>query len=388
MKIGKHLFSISILLIFIAGTLLLFPACGQKAEKVENKVEVYKIGAILPLSGTQAYFGDESKAGLELAAKELKQGLKEKGIEIKVIYEDSANDPAQTAVAANKLINTENIKYIISLFPMSPVVNSIVQNRNDVLHLAATMSPDTVIPGKTMRIYPSQSEEARKMMDFMKSIGAKRVAVFHLRIKDHEAVVEQIKSNLEKAGVPLITETMEFTDADAKAQMQKIKNFKPDLLMLILLPDFHYRVFKAINDIAGLPKNTRIIGNISFLYPTKETPKEWLENVCFLAPKAFIGGLNLPNKFQEDFKKESKMDPTIVSTFLYINMKILGKALLNGKNSTRDIFDFLTTTKQFNTAAGEIEILPDGDCTVSLGYGVIKDGKRLAFTLEHPQPKD
>ena len=387
MKRGKHLFSISILLIFITGSLLLFPGCGQKAEKVAASVKVYKIGAILPLTGTQSYFGEESKEGIELAEKELKTGLKEKGIELKMIYEDSANDPAQTAVAANKLVNAD-IKYIISLFPMSPVVNSIVQTRNDVLHLAATMSPDTVIPRKTMRIYPSQSEEARKMIDFMKSIGAKRVAVFHLRIKDHEAVAAQIKAGLEKAGVQLITETMEFTDADAKAQMQKIKNFKPDLLMLILLPDFHYRVFKAINEIGGLPKNTRIIGNISFLYPTKETPREWLENVCFLAPKAFIGGLNLPGKFQEDFKSEFKKDPTIVSTFLYINMKILGKALLNGKTSSQDIIDFLTTTKRFNTVAGEIEILPDGDCTLPLGYGVIKDGKRLAFTLEQPQPKD
>lgn len=379
----KRQFSV-LFLVFMIGALTLLPGCTQKSENdiQASKVEVYKVGAILPSTGTQAYFGEEAEAGLKLAEKELNAAFKEKGIELKVSYEDSENDPTKTAGAANKLVSQENIKYIISLFPMSPVVNSVTQAKNDVLHLAATMSPDIIIPQKTIRIYPNQGEEAQKMIAFMKAIEAKKVAIFHLRIKDHEAVAAQIKSDLKNAGAALMTETMEFTDTDAKAQMQKIKNFKPDLLMLILLPDFHYRVFKAINEVGGLPKNTRIIGNISFLYPTKETPKEWLENVIFLAPKAFIGGLNLPQKFQEDFKSEFKKDPTIVSTFLYINLKILGEALLNGKKSSLDIIDFLTSKKKFDTVAGEIEILQNGDCTVSLGYGVIKDGKRTEYTLE------
>ncbi|MGD2086615.1 MAG: ABC transporter substrate-binding protein [Candidatus Aminicenantes bacterium] len=386
MKRGKYLLSISILLIFITGILTSFPGCGKKDKKDEPGIEVYKIGAVLPRSGTQSYFGDESKAGIELAEKELRDGLKEKGVELEIIYEDSQNIPDKAASAALNLLNVKKVNCLISLFPMCPVVNGVTQGKN-VLHMAATMSPGIAKPQNTLQIYPSQVEEAQKMIAYMESIKAQKVAIFHLTVKAHEETAAYIRPVLEKAGIENFTETMAFTDVDAKTQMQKIKDFKPDLLMLILLPDFHQKVFKAIHDVGGLPENCKIIGNISFLYPSPETPSEWLENVVFVAPKPFIGGVTLAEEFQKTFKEQAKMEPTIVSTFLYINIKILAEALLNGNTSSQDIINFLTATKtKFKTVAGEIEFLPDGSCTVSLGYGVIKDGKRLPFTLG--QPKD
>lgn len=376
----KQLFSM-LTLIFIIVVPMLTQGCAPKNEsKVQAPgIKIFKIGAILPLTGAQAYFGEEAKAGIMFAEKELKEEVKKKGIELEVIYEDSQNVPDQAAIAANKLLNINKANCLISLFPMCPVVNGVTQGKN-VLHLAAIMSSDISNPKNTIKIYPGHVEEAQKMIAYMEFVRAQKVAIFHLTVKDQEEMVHSnIIPSLEKTGVEFITETMAFTDVDAKAQMQKIKNFKPDLLMIILLPDFHQKVFKSLYDVGFLSKDVKIIGNISFLYTT-DTPKEWLEDVVFLAPKHFIGGVDLPKEFTENFKKEYNQYPTIVSTFLYINVNILGEALLNGKTSSQDIINFLTTTKtKFETVVGEIKILHDGDCTVPLDYGVIKNGKRLIY---------
>ncbi len=389
MQISSQLSSI-LTLIFIIVVLTMVSGCVQKNESEVQApgIEIFKIGAILPLTGTQAYFGEEAIAGIKFAEKELKEELKEKRIELEVIYENSQNVHELAAIAANKLLNIKQVDCLISIFPMCPVINGVIQGKN-VLHLAVIMSSHITKLSNTIKIYPSHVEEAQKMITYMESVKAQKVAIFHLTVKDQEEMVyDNIIPSLEKIGLKFLVETMGFTDVDPKAQMKKIKDFDPDFLILILLPDFHQKVFKAIHDVGGMPENCKIIGNISFLYTT-DTPKEWLEDVVFIAPKHFIGGLDLPKEFIENFKKEYNQDPTIVSTFLYINVKILGEALLNGNTSSRDIINFLKNTKkQFKTVAGEIEILSDGDCTVFLDYGVIKGGKRLAFTLDQQQLKE
>jgi len=382
MQISSQLSSI-LTLIFIIVVLTMVSGCVPKNESEVQApgIEIFKIGAILPLTGAQAYFGEEAMAGIKFAEKELKEELKDKRIELEVIYENSQNVPEIAAIAANKLLNIKQVNCIISLFPMSPVINGVTQGKN-VLHLAAIMSLDINKFSNTIKIYPGHAEEAQKMIAYMEAEKAQRVAIFHLTVKDQEEMVyDNIIPSLKKIGVKFLVETMGFTDVDAKAQMKKLKDFNPDFLILILLPDFHQKVFKAIHDVGGMPENCKIIGNISFLYTT-DTPKEWLDDVVFVAPKHFIGGLDLPKEFIENFKKEYAQYPTIVSTFLYINVKILGEALLNGNTSSQDIINFLENTKKkFKTVAGEIEILPDGDCKVSLDYGIIKDGKRSLYPL-------
>ena len=188
-------------LFFIIGILTFIPGCGTKSENQEQttKTVIYKIGAVLPLSGSQSYFGVESRTGIEHALAELKDELAGKDIDLRVIYEDSQNIPDKTANAAINLLNVKKVNCLISLFPMCPVANGVTQNSKDVLHLAATMSPGIVTPENTIRIYPSQVEEAQKMIEYMKSIQAKKAAIFHLSVKAHEETAAIIKKALENA---------------------------------------------------------------------------------------------------------------------------------------------------------------------------------------------
>jgi len=75
--------------------------------------EPIKIGAVLPLTGTESSWGADAKEGIELAVEEINSrgGIKNKKIEI--IYEDGQCKPEPAVTAAQKLINVDRVSVII-----------------------------------------------------------------------------------------------------------------------------------------------------------------------------------------------------------------------------------------------------------------------------------
>ncbi len=72
--------------------------------------ESIKIGALLPLTGKLANLGEDVRNSLELT----RQQIKEKdGIDLEIIYEDSAADAKIALPAAQKLINADKVQMII-----------------------------------------------------------------------------------------------------------------------------------------------------------------------------------------------------------------------------------------------------------------------------------
>ncbi len=63
-----------------------------------------KIGAILPFSGGLEIFGEQAKAGIDLAVAQVNAAGGIQGHPLKVIYEDNKTDPKTSVEKANKLI--------------------------------------------------------------------------------------------------------------------------------------------------------------------------------------------------------------------------------------------------------------------------------------------
>lgn len=75
--------------------------------------EPIKIGAVLPFSGGLEIFGEQAKAGIDLAVKEINDAGGIQGQAISVIYEDNKTDPKTTVEKANKLIRKEKVISLI-----------------------------------------------------------------------------------------------------------------------------------------------------------------------------------------------------------------------------------------------------------------------------------
>ena len=108
----------------------------QSYNKTEDNI--IRIGAILPLTGKNAYIGNWQKNGIELALNEIKQS----GQKLEIIFEDSQNNAAKGVTIVNKL-KSQGINCIIA--SMSQVANALIpvtEKNNQLLFLNTVSYPD------------------------------------------------------------------------------------------------------------------------------------------------------------------------------------------------------------------------------------------------------
>jgi branched-chain amino acid transport system substrate-binding protein len=111
---------------------LFFSAC-----KTEKK-ETITIGAILPLTGGYAQYGNYMRQGMELALEDAINSGKIISNEIQLIFEDSQADPKKSVSAINKLIE---INLVTACIPATSGVTLAIKpiaNKNEVILVNAT----------------------------------------------------------------------------------------------------------------------------------------------------------------------------------------------------------------------------------------------------------
>ena len=69
-----------------------------------------KIGVLLPLTGTQAFYGKEAKNGILLAFQEMNNPK----LKLKLIVEDTQSTPLETAKGIHKLITSDSVRVVIA----------------------------------------------------------------------------------------------------------------------------------------------------------------------------------------------------------------------------------------------------------------------------------
>ena len=79
---------------------------------IQEKTPI-KIGALLPLSGPNAKYGEEIRQGIELAREELNSQGGINGRNVEVLYEDDQADPKTGVSAIQKLIDVEGVHVIL-----------------------------------------------------------------------------------------------------------------------------------------------------------------------------------------------------------------------------------------------------------------------------------
>ena len=81
---------------------------------IKKEPETYKVGAILPLSGSGANYGKWEKQGVDLAVDEINQAGGINGKKIEIIFEDSKSLPKDGVSAMNKLSSVDKVPVAIA----------------------------------------------------------------------------------------------------------------------------------------------------------------------------------------------------------------------------------------------------------------------------------
>lgn len=384
------------LIILATFMLILLTACGSSStstnsggqsktsieDETSGEVIQAKIGVISYLSGAGAAYGEAITQGLKLAQKE----INEKGeVNIELVIEDSAGEAEQAVNAGQKLMADDSILAIIGptlsteFFAVAPEADL-----NGITIMGTSTTADG-IPEIGDYVFRNSIPEAlaipAAMEKTVKRTGAKKVAIIYGNDDAFtKAGFEVMKRTAEEMGLEITTiETYQKGQSDYKAQLTKIKNTNPDLVLASAL----YNEGAVIIDQARkMGITVPFVGGNGFNSPQViEIAGDAANGLIVGTP--YFGDSTDPKivefnkKYEEEYGKKPDQFAAQAYDALYIYADALKRA---GTGDDRDAFrDALAETKDFEGILGLFSFNEVGDVVMDVTVVEIKDGKFVEF---------
>lgn len=300
-----------------------FAACKPTEQSAEGLAPV-EVGAIIPLTGEVATYGESLKKGFDLAV------LQYPG-KIKVVYEDSKADPKEGVTAIQKLLG-DGVRYFLGdatsgvSLALAPVAE---QNEAIVLISIATSDDITKAGPHVFRNCPPNRKQADAAASFIKEkLNYTRVAVLSKANPYGANLAAQFRKDAATHGLQIIFDE-EYEDSlkDFSTVIEKLKAANPEAVF-----------------IPGNYEETALIlrkaNELEFVKPFIGTDGAYSPKLMELAGPAAQGfyltmlgvDRNSPfyQKFEASYKEIYKSEPDVFSAYGYEGAMILFREIEDG----------------------------------------------------------
>lgn len=348
---------------------------GYLIYKNQNKPvanEPIKIGAILPLTGNQAAYGEGIKEGLELALEEINKDSSRK---IEIIYEDNMGDIKNAVSAAQKLVNIDKAVVLISgPSQHSVAIAPFAEENKVVLYTMASQASKLDTAGeyifKNDDNYFSLGIRAAKLVF---DSGFRTAGIIFAKYNDAIIDAENaFRQEFEKLGGAIVTsEGFHKDEMDFRSILTKIAVKNPQAIFVNGLQKDSALILKQISE---LKLKQKIFGNAAIEDPAVLTVGEAANGVIF---PTFQG---VPSaQFIEKVKNKFDHYPLRWSIEAYDGLKIIEQALSKipkQQEITREIFkEKLQEIKSYQGESGLINFDENGNAHRQLLIKTVKNGQ-------------
>lgn len=224
--------------ILAAGAALLSFVLAGSAAAAPAAGEPVLFGVSGPLTGQNAQYGAQWKAGFDLALEEVNAKGGVLGRPLAYVFEDSQSDPRQSVAIAQKFVNDQRIVIELGDFssPASMAASPIYQ-RAGLVQLGFTNSHPDFTKGGDFIWSPSisQSDSQPLLADLaIKTLGLKKVAVLHLNTDWGRTSKDVfVKAAAERGAQVVATEGYQPDEKDFRSTLVRVRDAKPDGIVLI-----------------------------------------------------------------------------------------------------------------------------------------------------------
>lgn len=223
--------------VLAAGLASLAPSM-VRAQAVLASGEPILLGVSGPLTGQNAQYGAQWKAGFDLALDEINGAGGIKGRPLNYVFEDSQSDPRQSVAIAQKFVADKRIVAEVGDFssPASMAASPIYQ-RAGLVQLGFTNShPDFTKGGDYMWSNSvSQADEQPLLAEYaVKDLGLKKLAVLHLNTDWGRTSKDVFVKAAQDFGATVVaTEGYQPDEKDYRSTLVRVREAKPDAIILI-----------------------------------------------------------------------------------------------------------------------------------------------------------
>jgi branched-chain amino acid transport system substrate-binding protein len=216
-------------------TLVLVTFLSHSCLKKQPESKEIKIGAIVPLTGNFATYGEPVRDGMLLAAEEINSKGSIKGNIIKLIIEDDAGDPKTAVNAFTKLAEADKVPLVLGpLSSGASLATAPVAEGAKVVQISTLAGiPELSKAGDYIfRIYPSSEVGARfAANEAIKKFSPKKVAVMYMNNPFGQTAQKIYIDTAIKVGIEVVAvESFSDGESDFRTQLSKVKERAPDVL--------------------------------------------------------------------------------------------------------------------------------------------------------------
>jgi len=310
----------------------------------------------------------DNKKAIDLAVEEINSSGGINGANLRVIYEDGQCDGKQAVTAGNKLINIDQVKYILGGQCSSETlaVAPIAEASKVVMISAVSSSPDITESGNYIfRVYPSDSFQGKVAAEYIyNNLKFSKVAIMNCLGDWCVGLKSTFKANFEILGGEIVSEQeFEQESTDLRTQLTNIKNSNPDI---IYMPSYTTSAISALEQANELGIEIEFFGGDAWGDSTIWESTQGISNgTMFVVPRG-----DATEEFKTSFETKYGADEEIMfgSTHAYDAIYVLSKALRTAGDNPIKVKDALYNV-QYSGVTGDISFDEKGDL-ISAVYDV------------------
>jgi branched-chain amino acid transport system substrate-binding protein len=332
--------------------------------------EGIKVGVLLPLTGSQAKFGEIEKRSYEMAAEEINAKGGVHGKKIELLFEDDTGKPDVGRSGIEKLISREKVPVITGGYSSSVTAAAApVAQQFKVPFVICTGSADDITEkgyDYVFRINPPASEYPNSVKTFLKEVAkdVKTAALLYENSAFGQSSSKSFEEDAKELGLKIVVkEGYQAGAIDFKPILTKVKAANPDLIYMVSYVMDASLLMRQSKELRINPK-LFVGGGAGFTLP--EFAKSagdasdgvfsatlWIETLPFPGAKEYF------DKFQKKYGSETEYH----GAEAYAAMYVVADALKRAKSITpKDVRDALAKT-DMKTAFGPVKFISYGKKT-------------------------
>lgn len=348
--------------LILIGTIILlttYTGCQQK------ETNIIKIGAILPLTGNQSFFGENERKGLLFALEKINQERERDSLpKLQIIFEDSKGNPADAITSARKLLEFDKVRFIFtSLSGVSSAISSLTKEK-EILQFAFAMDDRiTQNNNNVFRTYPGTQELAIQLSSLIDYENKSKIAILYPQQSGYESIFKESLIMLLKQKNITITLDDAFDMNNLGATFRGLVNkLKIQNIETIYIGAYYNQmpeIFKILKE-SNMLNKLRVLTeyNLQIAVSLKLVEESILNNVEVVLPAYGLYENSEKNNrilFGSYFSQYNEY-PNYDVAFAYDALSILNQAIINKGCEMDSIKTYMKTVKNYDGMSGNITI--------------------------------
>ncbi len=321
----------------------------------------FRFSIPLPITGSQAKFGEIEKRAYEIAMEEINASGGIKGRKVVLEFEDSQGKPEISRSIAEKLIDVKKQPVLFGEYSSScsKAMAALAEERK-VPYLVVTGATDDITQQKykyVFRMNPTNNYYASGMMSFLREVvKPTSIAVLYESSDFGTSGAEDMVKQAEKIGMKvLLKEKYEKGAVDFKPILSKVKSERPDVLYMVSYVMDASLLMKQIKELR-IDAKLFAGGAAGFAIPefisSAKDASEYVVTTTLWSPQVTYPGAK---EFAEKYKRLAKDYPSYHGAEAYAALYIIKDILARAKSVTPDDIRVAMKATNMVTAFGPIK---------------------------------